>query len=511
MTKSSKKNPCPICSKEDWCYQLNLSLWCCKRSEEAAPGYRRTTKQDRDGAWYFAVDGDPSDRKTKKEEWFKQDAHRKLDLNAAQQQEFSTQLTSTQRNPLIRTLSQELGLTREHHQMLSNRRLTDEQIKDGLFFSIERWQKVGEHYPLNLPGVYRSPKGDLQLKGKGIAIVAIDADGLATGWQVMNDDPRPTDPAFDFTKYYWAKGDKSSHLPIGDGELPIQTIGTASNPDTIWACEGLLKPVVASYRIGDRFIGVAGGLFRSSPIQVKAALKNVQTVIIAVDAGDAVNPHRVRHWRLETEFFQFLGLKVLFAWWGQINKTENDIDELTPDEFGSIEYLTPDRWFAIAALQLPDNENQSDAETETVPPDTRDKSYYYSSNCQDGLILHTVEEQDDGTFKPKKQRIGNHIEAIAYVENTEGAGTGILLEFRNQRGQIRRVLIPRITLTGDGLEAQRILVDRGYHYSRKQKGLLLDYLFGLGCEVVRIYKIADKTGWVNGSFLTPAKTYGDPD
>ena len=93
------------------------------------------------------------------------------------------------------------------------------------------------------------------------------------GWQVMNDNPRPTDPGAEFTKYYWAKGDKSSHLPIGDGELPIQTIGTAAKPNTIWACESLLKPVIASYRIGDRFIGAAGGLFRSSPIQVKAALK----------------------------------------------------------------------------------------------------------------------------------------------------------------------------------------------------------------------------------------------
>jgi hypothetical protein len=302
----------------------------------------------------------------------------------------------------------------------------------------------------------------------------------------MNDDPRPTDPDVDFAKYYWAKGDKSSHLPIGDGELPIQTSGTGSNHDTIWACEGLLKPVVASYRIGDRFIGAAGGLFRSSPIQVKAASKDVQTVIIAVDAGDVINHHRVRHWRLETEFFQSSGLEVLFAWWGQINKTENDIDELTPDEFISIEYLTPDRWFAIATLQLPENEYPSDAESETDPPDTNDKSYYFSSNDRDGLILHTVEKQDDGTFQPQQQRIGNHIEAIAYVENTEGADTCILVEFRNQRGKIRQVLIPRISLAGDGLEALRFLVDRGYHYSRKQKGLLLDYLFGLGCQVVRV-------------------------
>ena len=196
--------------------------------------------------------------------------------------------------------------------------------------------------------------------------------------------------------------------------------------NTVWVCESLLKPVVAAHRIGDRFIGAAGGLFRSSPIQFKAALKDAQTVIIAVDAGDVVNPHRVRHWRLETEFFQSLGLEVLFAWWGQINKTENDIDKLTPDEFSSIEYLTPDRLFAIADLQLQDDENQSESPAQAAPDYSR-KNYYYSSDYQDGLILHTIEEQDDGTFKPKQRCIGNHIEAIAYVENTEGAGTGVLL------------------------------------------------------------------------------------
>jgi uncharacterized protein (DUF927 family) len=508
LIESSKKNPCPICEKEDWCYQLSSSLYCCKRSDEAPPGFYRTTKQDRDGAHYFAVNEDLGDWEAKREEWAKQKAQIKSDRIESQQKEFLTQLTSAHRDPLIRSLSQELGLNPEHRKMLSKRGLTDKQIEDSLFFSIEQFQKIGEHYPLNLPGVYLSPQGDRQLKGKGIAVVAIDADGLATGWQVMNDNPRPTDPEAEFTKYYWAKGDKSSHLPIGDGELPIQTIGNASKPNTVWVCEGLLKSVVASHRIGERFIGASSGLFRSSPIQVKAASKDVKTVIIAVDAGDVVNPHRYRHWRLETEFFQSLGLEVLFAWWGQINKTENDVDELTPNELRSIEYLTPDRLFAIADSQLPENENKSEAEADS---DNGKKSPYHSSNSQDGLVLHTVEKQDDGTFKPQKQRIGNHIEAIAYVENTEGAGTGVLVEFRNQRGKTRRVLIPRITLAGDGLEALRFLVDRGYHYSRKQKGLLLDYLFGLGCEVVRVYTISDKTGWVNGSFLTPAKTYGDPD
>ena len=511
---ASQENPCPICRKEDWCYQLNPSLWCCKRSDEAPPEWHRTTKQDRDGAWYFGIDNDDhSDRQARKEEWQRLKAERESNHRESQQQEFPTQLTSAQRDPLIRALSQELGLTSKHRKILRDRGLTDEQINTGLYFSIGKWQKVGDRYPLNLPGVHLSPNGDRQLNGKGIAIVAIDADGLATGWQVMNDNPRPTDPDAEFAKYYWAKGDKSSHLPIGDGELPIQVIGTRNNHRHLWVCESLLKSVVASYRINDSFIGAASGLFRSSPIQVKAALAGIEAIIIAVDAGDVGNPQRVRHWRLETEFFKSLGLEVQFAWWGQISKTENDIDELTPDELSSIEYLTPDRLFAIAALQLRDEGGEMllTQQKEDSDPATDKSCFYYSSDDREGLVWNTVEKQDDGTFKPIKQHIGDHIEAIAYVEDPEGGNTGVLLEFITQRERIRRILIPRIALTGDGLEALRCLADRGYHYIPKRKRELVDYLFGLGGEVERIYVISAKTGWVNGSFLTPAKTYGDLD
>ena len=87
----------------------------------------------------------------------------------------------------------------------------------------------------------------------------------------------------------------------------------------------------------------------------------------------------------------------------------------------------------------------------------------------------------------------------------------VLVEFRTQRHERLRLLIPCIALVGDGLDALRAIVDRGYYYNNSCKKLLLAYLFGLGGDVDRVYTIADKTGWVNGSFITPAKTYGDPD
>jgi putative DNA primase/helicase len=135
----------------------------------------------------------------------------------------------------------------------------------------------------------------------------------------------------------------------------------------------------------------------------------------------------------------------------------------------------------------------------------------FTTNWEAGLNWEMLELTSKGDLKRVHKYIGNHIQAIAYVENPEGGGTGVLLEFQTRRKLARRLLIPYVSLVGDGLEALRLLTDKGYAYIRQQKNLLLDYLFSLGEEVERVYTIADKTGWVNGSFLTPAKTYGDPD
>lgn len=162
--------------------------------------------------------------------------------------------------------------------------------------------------------------------------------------------------------------------------------------------------------------------------------------------------------------------------------------------------ITPDKY----------RELTTNPEAPTTEEQGGGKAHFFSS-WEEGLKWKTFEKNDNEEAKSVSKSVGNHLKAIAYCESPDGTGAGILIEFRTQRGKTRRVLVPRGTLTGDGSEALRCLADRGYHFHRKHKQLLLDYLFGLGCEVVRVYTISDKTGWVNGSFLTPAKTYGDPD
>ena len=49
----TKQNPCPHCGKPDWCYFVgNLSV--CKRNAEPASTWKKTSKQDKEGNYYYA-------------------------------------------------------------------------------------------------------------------------------------------------------------------------------------------------------------------------------------------------------------------------------------------------------------------------------------------------------------------------------------------------------------------------------------------------------------------------
>lgn len=50
----SKSNPCIHCGADKWCYSLSDDLVCCKRQTVIADGWRKTSKQDKDGAYYYA-------------------------------------------------------------------------------------------------------------------------------------------------------------------------------------------------------------------------------------------------------------------------------------------------------------------------------------------------------------------------------------------------------------------------------------------------------------------------
>jgi hypothetical protein len=149
------------------------------------------------------------------------------------------------------------------------------------------------------------------------------SQGRIIGWQLRVDET--TD-----NKYRWAKGWKSSHLP--NGELPITVCRPVDGVkhQGVRLDEGLLKPFIAAQKTGQICIGAAGGNHAGSPEQLKAALDaiNPESVTLDADAGAVANPHIIRLYQRTIDLVTGWGYAVNIGWWGQVDKSHPDIDEL---------------------------------------------------------------------------------------------------------------------------------------------------------------------------------------
>jgi hypothetical protein len=266
-------------------------------------------------------------------EWLQKKAERERERLERERERERTALSIADRDKALRMLSQSLGLSRRHKQSLLDRGLSESAIEQGLLFSIYPNDDVPPSIPPNLPGVIN---GKIAAGGVGIACLAFDSERRAVGYQIRLENV--TD-----SKYRWAKGLASSHLP--NGELPISHIINDKESDRVWLSEGILKPFVAAHKHGINTLGAAGGHFSGSPNQVRDAIEVYREVIISPDAGDINNPQVMLRWSKEIKFLESLGKPISIAWWGQKTKDDDDIDELSGLE--AIEFIAPSQFLAM--------------------------------------------------------------------------------------------------------------------------------------------------------------------
>jgi putative DNA primase/helicase len=128
------------------------------------------------------------------------------------------------------------------------------------------------------------------------------------------------------------------------------------------------------------------------------------------------------------------------------------------------------------------------------------KNAHFTSSIENGLVKVT---------NMSSEYIGNHLTAIAIIDNPDEDGAALLLEFKTFKGTIRRWTMLRAFLAGDASSIVEGLLSRGYTFKRDQKGLLLDYLYGLGADIGQNYTVTESSGWVGKSFVLPHQTHGD--
>jgi len=103
--------------------------------------------------------------------------------------------------------------------------------------------------------------------------------------------------------------------------------------------------------------------------------------------------------------------------------------------------------------------------------------------------------------------ISDPIHAEALTEDEHGNNHGLLLRFRNARGQWREWAMPLRLLSGSGEELRGELLDQGFRFHRPRREYLMDWLMTQRPRDRLV--AATRTGWHGDAFVLPDRTLGD--
>ena len=341
---TNHRNPCPICTDVSGdCRTTKDQLILCHSfinfdSGIAGFKWRRASSN---GVWGVHVPD--NEQEFNREQYERYLAQKEAQSRNKKQFLADNALDTKGRDEAIRKLARCVGLSDRHREDLKNRGLSDAKIKTGLFFSIDPWTRFNLNLPENLPGIHY--EGDrFSTLDSGYACVIFDKQERAIGWQLR------VEGATKGNKYKWAKGTFSSHLP--SGELPITATQPNQNGDkTLYLSEGILKPYVANYLHDLAFCGAAGGHFQGSLKQLTKIVSEYEQLAIAPDGGDVLNPQVMHRWKKQINFLKRFNKPINIIWWGQVKKSDGDIDEIDRITFSNAKQLAPLEFFKLAEKQ----------------------------------------------------------------------------------------------------------------------------------------------------------------
>jgi hypothetical protein len=247
-----------------------------------------------------------------------------------------TPLTDEQLNNEARKILKQLGLTAKHREQLHGRGLTDEQIDQRGFKSVDRYQEFNL-IPINpnFPGM--GDKGTLANSGSGILIPIRNIKGLIIGFQLARDDREP--------KYQWLWGSSDRRV---SGELPLQFLKLNSSPD-LNIIEGTQKPLPAAHLHNINVLGAGGVNWHGSPNELAAIINSglFSRYILNPDAGSKANHHVMGGYRALYLFLKKLEISLYIRDWGQGDRPKSDkvdVDEITTETFNNARIISYIEW-----------------------------------------------------------------------------------------------------------------------------------------------------------------------
>lgn len=103
--------------------------------------------------------------------------------------------------------------------------------------------------------------------------------------------------------------------------------------------------------------------------------------------------------------------------------------------------------------------------------------------------------------------ISPHLKVIAETYDTADGNNGRYVEFKDTRGRLKTWAMPAVFAAGDGTEIAKYLRAAGLNYVYGVDKEIIDYI--ISSEVTDLMTCSDRTGWVNGVYVTPHGAYGE--
>ncbi|MBD2025241.1 DEAD/DEAH box helicase family protein [Leptolyngbya sp. FACHB-711] len=351
------KRECPICegARRD-CRKITYLnggissevIHC--RSEDANPIGYTFTRIDRwgFGMWIRAEEAEKQQQKNQRPE------------KQQRQEQAKNLLSIPDRNRQYKAVARHSGLSLEHRRKLADRGLLTEQIEAAYSQSL-LWTWQGNSaipgVTSELPGA--DGNGRLRKFGSGLAIGVPNQLGQILGAQIRADKVSSGG-----NRYFWISSSSigGNGIELPSGEIPIGyylPVQETAIRDEINLAEGFLKPHVIAQKFGVLCLGASGGNFPSSSQQLASYLKAASqatgsnVVVLNADAGSVKNAHVLEQYRQTHNLVVRLGYEFRVRWWGQVQKTAGDADEIDAETFNNAQLLTIEEFEAIAQQHEP--------------------------------------------------------------------------------------------------------------------------------------------------------------
>jgi len=401
---SSKKNLCPICGNHHGC-KIQEDKWvlCLRGSsqQDAPPGYRFVKPlRNGMGGLFIALDGSDNWNEQEYFKWQQEQEIKRRQRESAQAQLEAKLLSAKERDEQYRLVNQNLTLTSRHRQTLGDRSLTESEIEFAFELdALRTWNPEQPVFGLSPDLAGLNPTRRCLAGVYGIAIYALDPEGRITGAQVKPDNEK-------LGKYIWLssqrQGGNGPQLPNGELPLFVWKHPEAATINDVWLCEGALKSLIVAlklWREGRTDVAVIGtaSAARYGSKTLKAYLRqfDCKTLRLLPDAGAVGNPHICQANSDTLASCIEWGYSITVGWWGQVDKSHPDIDELK--SFDRIAFLTADEFW--------------DKHPPTFRPNTRDSSVD-SLEPSEPTLSEDEWQLQFGLPAWFKQQIGRFSEAI---------------------------------------------------------------------------------------------------